>query len=49
MEATVYDVANDFKILHRETVACEFIGDDLRCDVPLSPEKFLAAVLARAP
>ena len=48
MEATVYDVANDFKILHRETVACEFIGDDLRCDVPLSPEQFLAAVLARA-
>ena len=49
LEAALYDVKDDFRVLYKETVACELIGDDLRCDVPAPPEQFLAAVLARAP
>ena len=47
LEATVYDVADDFKATYRQAVACEFIEEDLLCDMPASPELFLAGVLEK--
>lgn len=47
IEAVVYDVGNDFRVLRRETAVCEIVDDDVRCDIgDNSPERFIASVLA---